>query len=622
MAAEVRKVLFPAAPTVGDSLLGLVFQTASENHLGSTSMLLTEAGLPTGREFNLALDHEQVRPRLAEVLRIHPAAVEERCYAACVDPAPLPMVDFHGAPVFRDDLRFRPRRVAGASLAKSEHHRALWHHALVPYCPETGALLSNACFRCRGAMGFYHAVGMSTCERCDADQREAPDTSIASEVRAVVDPILNLLHPDRSRHGPALAALPVEVRTLGRGLAFEFGWRLGWALDAACDDRPRNRHGSFAPEERVRILASGAAVLAGWPEALLCRLRDVEAEGGERLTACIDRLRWARRAKTGFAGHAKLLLEGQPQLLAETSTRAVHRLLRPGLVDGGDACRLLGTGSHRFAKLHRSGLIGPVFAGGEINLHASFEASALERSGQAFRDRVSIASCSDRLGVTHHGVEQLVCVGLLAAIGDPLVRHVFPELQIGRSSLESLKSLIVEGGSEESDLDVPLAQALKLIGGREKPIGPIAQAMLAGTIRFRVAPTGSRLLGRVLIGIEDACRLASFRFDAAQHPDFAFSDTMPRRDAQEVLNLTPCLLMAALGGELGRAEVDRKRLDRNAVLDIARRHMSGAELRRRFLGGSGKYPSDLREGGRVARNGAVGWPRDEVELLFAAMPHA
>jgi hypothetical protein len=617
-----RRLLFPATCVAGNSLIGLLSDAAHDNHHGTVAHLLAAAGYPHHAHFDLSLSRLDLLPALAEVLRIPAETVRELSYPALDSSVGwgAERVDFHGAPVWAYDLDFRRRRVAPASLRVSPHHRALWTHALIPWCPETGDALLDSCPACGAGLRWHRAAGVTACDRCEADLRAFPAPGPSDDVRYLAEPVIDLLVPGQERHGPALSRLHDDVREIGRGAAFELGWRLACALGAPAGEVPRLRHHKQTAETLSETLAEAGRILSGWPHAIEERLSSIGTErGSAALTEAVARLRRDMHRRRTWPEIAALVERTMPDVFGRRGikARSVAIALSPGVVNGTAAAKLLGLGSRKFAALHRADLVDAVHASGTTNRFMSIDAATLEASRRNLEDRIPRGAVKTRLGVTAGGVEQLVCLGELRQIDDPLVLHAHPGVQIGRASLDQLVARIEAAAlGDDPARDVRVSDAMRGLGGREKPYGPVIAAMAEGRIQFTLGEGGDALLKRTRISGRDAARLRDFGFDRADHAAFPFDTTITRQDAADVLNAAPTLMMEILDDELAHAGAGGHLLDRDAVLSLAARRISGREVLIRWASGGRRLPRPLRECG-LERLGPAGWDRKTVEALLA-----
>lgn len=228
-------------------------------------------------------------------------------------------------------------------------------------------------------------------------------------------------------------------------------------------------------------------------------------------------------------------------------------------------------------------------------------------------------SLAERLGIARHGVEQLVCLGAIAAVRGAFVRELYSGLQVSTSSADALIRQL-EAAADSSIADdpesIPLRRALMMIGGREKPWGPIMVALRDGIVPFGLAQ-GYTFSSRIRIRPGSVTWITDAVFDRSHH-DFEFAGELNRRDAQELLNLKPVLMMTALDEELGKARADGRNLHLVPVLDIARGRISGGEILARW-GDGRRMPPPLRDRRRFRRLGVTGWSRHEIETELREM---
>ncbi len=161
----VKKVLRAIPPEPDESLVGLVRRCAFENGLPSTGVLLREAVAAPHAWSNLALRDDVDADRLAEAMRTAPDEIDARLYAARRAAPFVELRGFHGTEVRGSDLRPRLRRIP-AALPGTGHHRALWHVATIPFCPETGEPLFDRCARCERRLEWSAARRLDHCSVC------------------------------------------------------------------------------------------------------------------------------------------------------------------------------------------------------------------------------------------------------------------------------------------------------------------------------------------------------------------------------------------------------------------------------------------------------------------------
>lgn len=616
----VPRVMWPVKDVPADEgLMGLVFRTAVENIYECTTPILEAAGLPHHVSFNLAVRPELDCARLAHVLRLSEDRIISLRYGDLQATYGPPTVDFFGAPVARYDLRLRSRRIAPMRLAAdpNPYHRAIWELGLLPVDLATGEWLVDRCPRCSGRLGWYHSRNLAVCgdARCGFDLRDAEPSRLEEKRFEMIASVGRLLDPAPAVHEAAVASLPPPVRSLGRGAAFELVWRLGRATTPQ-GMATRDQHKSLPPEEIVDALCAGAALMLDWPGSLDRHVRDRMATTQEGAVEFMQALRGLGRCVQSWAGHGDVMRASVPHLVT-TGRRACISVMNDG-VDGDTARRILRIDAATLARARNLGLLTTSLPGGNVNVHALFSRSELEIVRGQLDDRMRSGSLAERLGITQHGVEQLVCLGAIEQAPGSFVRELYVGLQIARSSadalIRTLETMAVSSVADDPD-SISLRRALMLVGGREKPWGPIVLALRDGTVPFGLSPEGRPLVARIRVPRDAIASIVQFAFDRADH-DFPYATEVNRRDAQELLNLTPCLMKEALKNDLAEAHLEGRRLRLDVTLGVARRRISGGEILARW--GSGRWmPVQLRDQRRFRRLGATGWHRGEVEACLA-----
>lgn len=312
-----NSLLFPPVPVFGESLIGLVSRAANDNRHQTVAPILAAAGYPHHAHYDLTVSRAELLPNLAQVLGIAENEVTGRAHAEIATPFRSVQVDFMGAPVMRSDLDYRARRLAPLSLSQAPHHRAIWTHRLVPWCTETGALLIEVCPYCNDKFRWQRAEGSASCDRCASDLRDYDSGKADPALRALVDPVLDLLSPDPARHQPALARLHPDIQAIGRGAAFELGWALACAFGAPAGAVPRARQSKLPAEKHIKTLVESARLLADWPECVEKKLRVIGQEAdADSLEKTVRRLRADFRPRRSWPELSALVTNSLPDIFA------------------------------------------------------------------------------------------------------------------------------------------------------------------------------------------------------------------------------------------------------------------------------------------------------------------
>lgn len=618
---HVRRVLFAPDTHVDESLIGLVRRCAMENELASPEPLIREATDGRFASGNLAARYDLNVRALAHAMRLPFAQVHHRMHPRLVHENERGIVDFFGASVPLSDLRLSSRCFVPSALASkgTTHHRAIWNHVGVPFDRTSGEHLIDRCPSCGRHLSWGGGGPLTLCNMCGSDARDVRDIRVSLVphriVRAVA-PITGLLDPDPAVRARDCGGLHSDLLGLDRGGAFELAWRIGRALTAT-KATSRTAARSLPFEERVNALRSGATILKGWPESL--------TDCAKRLLACgdpkADRLLRTIHAVSGDDGEwpcLKTLLRRTHPGIVERG-RSSAKALNPDHLDGTAAARFLGTPTSRIPLLQKARAIVPMWSGGDTNVHSIFMPKDLEPLRDAIADSASIGTAAEALGIGHHGVEQLIVLGVLTGIDAPGLHIVHKGRRISRRGLafvlDRLRGL---PAIEDGDLvdQLTLRHAMLHVGGREKPWGPVIGAILDGSLIawHDASRPGAKFIDATNIVVDDLATIKAMDFDRRNHPSFRFTDVMPIRDAGTLLNVNPHGLQDALGGDLQPC-VRTGGLAIGPTLKIARRLIGGAEIAARFMAGSRRLPPFLKSGG-LARQGPLGWDRQSVERAF------
>ena len=614
-------------PILGEPLNGIIFRSAATNMHGSTTFIAASAGLRTGELYRVGVSSDLDERRLARVLGVPLADVLSRRTPIVEKRRAMAKVDFFGATVPSWDLILKRRRVSPAALRQSPHQRALAGHGLVPFCHEHGEMLIDQCPRCGASLTWAKAEGVDLCPdpNCLFDLREARTCRIDEPTLERVRPLVQLLDPDPAIHGSARSALTDDLRVMNRGETFEFAWRFGRiALNGGVG--PRLSAKALAAETIVDTLATGADIITDWPGRFLDLIsKRLSTSGGEAaltLAAAFLRAAWSKYSYAPSHGEAmrRFGIEGT------TSHQRLVRAAVPGAMNGSEAAAYVGISHTHFVRLHRSRVFPALVEQGDENKFASFRAEDLQELKTAVAVHVPLCAASERLGISHHGVEQLMCLGILQEVGREAFRVIYSSVQFSCGSLDALvrdvEARSVLSGTEDL---IPLYRAIMIVGGREKPWGPIFCAIVQGRLPIRLVEKRgkNKLAERIDIRRADLALIATLEFDRSDHPEFPFRRCMPRRDAHELLNIHPTgLSKTDLASLHALPSGDGKRLEIEPLLLLARRLIAPGEISMRWSDGTRPVPPfmRLRRQRQIIRLGTLGWDRADVERR--ALAHA
>ncbi|UYY57998.1 hypothetical protein [Sphingomonas sp. S2-65] len=608
------RILRGVTPVADESLIGLIARSCAASHMPLVTPLLSSVA-PVGHAYmNLACREDVDFAQLAWAARLTACDVEARLYSRVEITSDLPGFRFHGTTIAAYDLGLKQRRFAPAWLERDAHHSALGHLGLLTHCPRTGEVLIDRCPRCRTGFTWSSSV-LRNCHHCMLDLRTCDRERIAENDLRSTALMSTILHPDPKLHLAAVRRLPKRLTSLDRGEVFELGWRVG-SIFAGVGVGKRDGARKLPATTRIEILKAGSKMLSSWPEGLRKACSDAasaDAAAGLRLA---KQLRLLVRGRNSWPCHADIMLDALPGLASSDKATLKNAIGQAG--NSAETQRVLGVSQRTFERLWKASILCPIAVGGTINRHQIFRTDKLRATAALLADRMDLGSASQRLGISHHGVEQLCALNQLSLLGDPAVRLALLRRQVSRSSFDALVEALENSAAQQlSGEELPLRRAAAAIGGREKPWGAILVAMIEGSLAFRLdGQRDAPLTSRVLVPRHQLDVLTGMDFARPRRCRIDFTSRINRRDAEELLNLTPRIFQEALiAGELPASESGT--YGRADILRLARLHISGGEILARWGGRGRKMPSPLRALPLIGSKGRLGRLRHEVEALMA-----
>ncbi len=503
----------------------------------------------------------------------------------------------------------RVRRFSPSALATSPHHRAIWDVRLIPACTITGEILLCSCGspEC-GPTGWSATLGIDRCEHCMADLTGIEAERIAEADRISLSQVAALFSLDDAKPATALDLLPPAVARLGVADVLYLLTRVAPVVDRRL---PTNIIGLLAapPADLCAAVAAAWRILVGWPDAMAALAAErVRGRTGRHNDGNRGRtMRFLTRKCHPGASDAvlDLIADWRRSLTVDTEEGAA---LRERTVAGTAVSRITGFDSNRVVEHRRDGLLQVHFALDQHRPESRYDMAEIDAIGRAVADRCTVAGARGALGMSSHGVEQLVAMRLLNDINHPVLDAHYGARQISASSLAALLDAVrASAKSRESVATFPLRSAMKAVGGRVKPWGPVLQMLLLGELPFTMADNDRPLSERVLIDGSAATLLSRVRLPGTV--EAILSPSMSKEDAGELLNLNPAKITALLAGSKNKA------VPLEAVLRLARRHISTAEMAMR----RGLSPAEARSdacAARVPDLGPAGFDRARAELVF------
>lgn len=535
-------------PIPGESLDGYVAEITAANDLMKVRRISGSGGVAHGHRPQLTTTGWTSLPGLAELLGVDVAELQLRSHPF-VGPDQTRRA-FFGTTVHRIDLRHRERFFSPAALATASHHRAMWQLRL-PFDCETGELLVSTCPRptCGKVQRWRHSAGVRYCDSCVQDLSGQDVPRLEEDLLPAYRLATGLTHTEPGTRRECLSQLPEPVQALGADMAFELLLRLVPVLEPGCVWRSTSRLWANDPFQIASGMRKAWQVLQGWPDAILDTIAQQLAiatvhasDGNNGRTTDFLRLRAGAHVPLAVADAIRTLHEG----IDEDGPNGER--VRLQTMDCKEASRVIGIGTGKLVPLRRQGALkSTTIARGPLII-AGFDRAEIEKVASDIQERCDLTAAGVALGLPYYGVEQLCALGHVTRLAHPYFEARYHELQVTQGSLEAFVERISRKKANGLGSTVPITSALRMVGGRLKPWDAIVTAMLSGDLPFEIAGRTQPLFGRIRV------RKADLQIPAAElitrpgaetplthrmDPAFAFADRLTKRDAGEVLNLTP-----------------------------------------------------------------------------------
>lgn len=551
----------------GESYNGYVLRVAAAEGHPTTFDLHRIAGLELPRRTELGPTCVDGVPDLARTLRIDPQELLTRTHAVLPDKGR----SWRGMTLDRYALELGTRRFSPASLARSDHHRALWCLRSLPFCDESWEHLVDRCPspHCGVVQRWYYPAGVSLCDRCGEPLVGAATTEVDPALRDRLRLAIGLLHHDPSRVAESRAALPDRIRALPPGGAFHMLTALARVAQPALPSRRRAIDAGIDPTVLAAAMAAAWTLLTDWPASFdrlaTSRLaerggRHGDGNGGRTLGFLL------RDWHVGAPGVTPLVAELRARY--EDNARTCP--------DVGTVLRGSGTKARDLAKVRRQGLVETVFALDGNRAMPLVSVGSAKRLANARRGSRLPEEVATVLGLPIYGVEQACSLGVLQWMKDPLPCAVRAGVRVASASLDGLAAGLASAAVDALDDGRLLDRVLLGIGGRLKPWGPLLQRMLDRSIRFDLGGRSAEapLLSRVRIDRSDVATVRALAWSAPTASGaFPFRTSLTRAEACEILNVKATMGATALAAwpapRSGRPVVPVIELERIAAAQVS-----------------------------------------------------
>ena len=542
---------------------------------------------------------------------------------------------FHGVAIPSYLIEKHSRRYAPRGLVKSladkhighAYDRAVWHIRAFPFCTESWQTLRDTCPECGKRPAWRQTLGIDRCEHCMADLKTAHAGVVPKVLRPSLTAAAGLVDHDPGRRSASLALLPERISKAGPSVALDLLVNLLPVVDPTLATDPVLLFA--APTLQIcGAVAAAWRVMVGWPDAM-------GALTSARIATRTD------RHNDGNAGRTIRFLSPKRNTGVSSELQALIAEWRVDVdLDGpnGDAilkrtrsitdvAQSSSIGSQELSDLRHRNAFPTVFVLDHGRPEPRFPVEVFQTIVNLGRVRMSMAAARLAIGVSCQGIEQLVAMRLLDQEDHPFVLARYGTMQIVASSIDRLERQLAAGAHGDPEIcTLPLYSAMKAVGGRLKPWGPVFAALVDGSIppgtklNYALASHSGPLSRRILIDPSDLRRVCQMAFEARDRSfrQISYSETMSKIDATEVLNLGFSKSVPLLGAIRTAPGTHEKLVPVAYVLDLARTHISAGELAAR-RGVSRQYAlRDARRAG-VPNLGPGGFCRREGEKHLLAL---
>lgn len=493
---------------------------------------------------------------------------------------------FRGVPLPSLLIEKRKRRFAPKALSYAAYHRSLWDIRLFPVCLETGQILLDRCGNAycdARALGWRNTLGIDRCEHCMADLTKAQSGTISEHALQTLRAVAQLFDPALRER--ALSMLPREVSQAGVTVVIELLVRLLAVVDPTIRPPKRSilQYGLHRadPIKLAEAVASAWRMMCNWPNAF-------ESFAAEKINAR------SNSHSDGNEGQTTRFLKLGPNNTPSTALADIILSCRARIdVDGiqskeilrrtcsiKEASRMLGLETSEIARLRRKGIVRTeLVMETSGKLQPLLNRPELKKIARGVSARASLESVAWSLGISTYGAEQLLELGHLQVLEHPFFEARYGSIQVTRSSgdalLKNLESVAVPTLDQET-LRLPIA--MKVIGGRMKPWGPLVELLLSGALPILIEQGNSPLIRRISIPTTYLPEIEKLTFSSLRPENPFHIWSMSKKDACEILNISSKKQTEVFGTTSNWAREEGSQIKLNHALGLAQRHITTVEL--------------------------------------------
>lgn len=532
-----RSVRCPLDPNAGESSIGYFHRVAAHNVI-PIEFLHAEVNLnnPTG-------DDRAYVDNAVKVFRCTSNALNHLYRPS--RPAHL-YENFFGQDIPRRLFDLKRQWISPRSMERSAYHRSLWMLKPLPFCVESWEFLTRACGMCGKELAWDNIENIVECGACGTDYRNFKGPQVCEGDRDTLAFLVGRINPLTSSSSTC-EALPSELANLNSGELFELALLFAreWRTDPG-PLRPEAYH--LKAHLWCKRLAEGVRTLLNFHETALDELRR-----SNRNTVAPQPLVRLQRAARRHSRPA--LREALTRLLSaagEDHKSGVQRLRRNrtenAMLSKGEAAARLRINRTALSELLGRGELNRSEARGSSRIHVWLFPTEVEALAERLKNNISVAVASKVLDAPVNAVEQLVAMGGIKTVNNPVYLQAKQGLRIDHASVILFKKELQDSTrkmlcSEEGWVKLHLG--LRGVGGVEKPWGPVLLGNIRGQLSDGLAMRQANFwdFSQLLISYRDLRRHvighandpAKLRFDRNSYP-VGISETFSRVQAGNYLN--------------------------------------------------------------------------------------
>ena len=507
-------------------------------------------------------------------------------------------------------------------------HRMAWMNRLLPYCEVSYELLRSDCSNCFKALRWKNSCGIGVCESCEAEVSPSSEPSLPAGDRDNYAVFADLLSANPKRHRDALSRLSPPLRTLDHNTLVEMVLGVGTRVVAAETQREqyieRKAMHRLPPEYLGAVIARGIGMMRNWPDDLRTWARErAETLRDDRHAFLAHRAALRRLGARGRVSPAQAT--AMREALGDLFAKEQRSFATPQTTAlKFEASAMLGTTNGTLAELAKLGHISEETIPGRSRDHVRYSMAELMEVRRAQTESRTWPEVSRAIGIPLYGMEQLCCTGRLDRETNAAAQYLRGTWSITTASRDTLWDEIrqnaIQGVLPKGTK--PLGTAIRRIGGRLKPWGPIFDALSGPAsqpfpMRFWIsADNAIAWTRRIQVIPEDLKRFDYVAFDPKGYALFRFLETTNITGAREILNLDGipnCNLQKLFADDIASRPQfgPEKIIGLGVVLEEAQRSISVAEICERNSWSPRRLKWQVLPFAE-ARTG-TGWKRDVIE---------